>query len=85
LETTTCGSGLSRIADGWELRARGLEHTLDRIESKPKSRSMKIVWPPKLTSHHQEETLRSRDAGEPMHGIAKSYNVGDNTISRWAE
>jgi hypothetical protein len=83
VEITISGSGLLRVAGG----SGGVEYGLDRIESEPKRRSMKMGWPPNLapTPRCEEEALRPRDAGEPMHGIAKWYNVGDSTNPGWAE
>src|SRR6201982_3256337 len=47
-----------------------------------KARGVKLGRPPKLTIHQVKEALRRRDSGEPMRGIAKSYNVSHSTISR---
>ena len=50
--------------------------------ARAKARGVKMGRPPKLTAHQQKEALRRRDAGEPMRGIAESYNVSHSTISR---
>ncbi len=52
--------------------------------SRAQARGVKMGRPPKLTAHQAKEALRRRDAGEPMHDIARSYNVGHSTISRLA-
>jgi DNA invertase Pin-like site-specific DNA recombinase len=39
---------------------------------------------PKLTLHQQREAIERRDRGEPLGGIARSYNVSPSTISRLA-
>jgi len=47
-----------------------------------KARGVRMERPPKLTPHQAKEALRRRDAGAPMRGIARSYNVSHSTISR---
>jgi IS30 family transposase len=38
---------------------------------------------PKLTDHQKREAIRRRDIeGEPVHEVARSYNVSHTTISR---
>jgi DNA invertase Pin-like site-specific DNA recombinase len=46
------------------------------------ARGVKLGRKPKLTPHQQREAIKRRDAGEPMHDIARSYAVSHSTISR---
>jgi DNA invertase Pin-like site-specific DNA recombinase len=43
---------------------------------------VKMGRKPKLTPHQAKEALRRREAGEPQHDIARSYNVSHSTNSR---
>jgi DNA invertase Pin-like site-specific DNA recombinase len=48
-----------------------------------KARGVKLGRKPKLTEYQKREAIRRRDRdGEPVHEIARSYNVSHSTISR---
>jgi DNA invertase Pin-like site-specific DNA recombinase len=47
-----------------------------------KARGVKMGRKPKLTPHQQVEAVKRSDEGEPIRGIARSYNVHNSTISR---
>ncbi len=49
------------------------------------TRGVKMGRPPELTAHQAKETIKRREAGEPMRDIAKSYNVSHSTISGLGE
>jgi hypothetical protein len=44
-----------------------------------KARGVKMGRKPKLTPHQQVEAVKRSDEGEPIRGIARSYNVRDTT------
>jgi len=49
------------------------------------ARGVKMGRRPKLTEHQKREAIRRRDKlSEPVHEIARSYNVSHSTISRLA-
>jgi len=48
-----------------------------------KARGVKLGRKPKMTEHQKRDAIRRRDRdGEPVHEIARSYNVSHSTISR---
>jgi hypothetical protein len=49
------------------------------------ARSAKMVAKPKIARHLRCEAIRRRDRdGEPVREIARSYDVGESTISQFA-
>jgi DNA invertase Pin-like site-specific DNA recombinase len=50
------------------------------------ARGVKTGRKTKLTDHQRREAIRRRDKlGEPVHEIARNYNVSHSTISRLTE
>lgn len=48
-----------------------------------KARGVKLSRKPKLTDHQKREAIRRREIdGEPVSGIASSYNISHSTVSR---
>jgi DNA invertase Pin-like site-specific DNA recombinase len=56
----------------------------DLIRTRAKARGQHMGRPPKLTPHQQKEARRRRPDGATLMELAKSYNVGRATISRFA-
>jgi DNA invertase Pin-like site-specific DNA recombinase len=62
-------------------RQRILEHTA-RGRADAKAKGIRFGRKPKLTLHQQQEARERIAAGETQRSVARSYNVGQSTISR---
>jgi DNA invertase Pin-like site-specific DNA recombinase len=62
---------------------RALIHTrTGEGRARAAARGQKMGRPPKLTPHHRREAIKSREQGETLADIGRSYNVSPATISR---
>jgi DNA invertase Pin-like site-specific DNA recombinase len=76
LDTTSAFDAAAKLE-----RRHILERTV-RGRADAKANGVKFVRKPILSRHQQKEARKRLDAGETQRSVARSYNVGQSTISR---